>query len=325
MSSFTLTPYSGPTAGGNPVAVTGSGLSRVTSVRFGDQPAEIVSHVGDTQVVVNAPPGTGTAAVVAVTADAELHMASYTYVSAPSITSLSPSGGPETGGNAVVITGTGFTGVTTVSFGSTPVPSFTVNSDTSIVAIAPPGVGAVSVSVASPAGSSNTVCYEYGEVETAETIVLAFDSTDWRYLQAPPAADQPSFYKRGFDDSDWPTGQAAFGSIHGPCPWNNRETVKTIWTPNTDLLVRHWVYIPRSAQQVRISGTVDNDAQVYFNGSLVQSVRSGWCRPNAIDVVVPASDVECCNLLAVRAQDHGSATFLNVQVSYTYTKATSSD
>ncbi|MBL1102023.1 hypothetical protein [Streptomyces coffeae] len=153
--------------------------------------------------------------------------------------------------------------------------------------------------------------------QASETVALGFNSTDWRYLQVPPATDQPWFFKRGFDDSDWPTGQEAFGSVRGGCSWNTTETVKTSWAPNTDILTRHWVHIPRDAQQVHISGTIDNDAQVFFNGSLVEAVNSGSCRPNAIDVVVPASDIECCNLLAIRGHDSGLATFLNVQVTYT--------
>lgn len=150
-----------------------------------------------------------------------------------------------------------------------------------------------------------------------QTVVtaLGYNSTDWRYLQVPPAANAPLFYHRNFDDSGWPTGQEGFGTGTG-CAWNNPANVKTPWALNTDILVRHWVHIPRNALQVRVEGTIDNDAQVYFNGHLVQAVRSGFCHGGAINVAVPADDLECCNLLAIRGHDYGGSTYLNVRVTY---------
>ena len=61
----------------------------------------------------------------------------FTYVAAPTVTSLSPTSGPATGGTAVTITGTGFTGATAVTFGGTAATAFTVNSATSITATSP--------------------------------------------------------------------------------------------------------------------------------------------------------------------------------------------
>lgn len=151
-----------------------------------------------------------------------------------------------------------------------------------------------------------------------QTVVtaLGYNSTDWRYLQVPPANNRPFFYARSFDDSDWPAGQEGFGTVAGPCAWNNPANVRTPWAVNTDLLARHWVHIPRDAQEVRIQGTVDNDAQVYLNGHLLQAVRSGNCAADAINVVVPGNYLDCCNLLAIRGHDYGLATYLNVRVTY---------
>lgn len=75
-------------------------------------------------------------------------------VAMPSVTGLNPSAGPLAGGNQVTITGTGLTTVSSVSFGSTPASSFTVNSDTSISATAPAGAGTVDVRVTNAAGQS---------------------------------------------------------------------------------------------------------------------------------------------------------------------------
>ncbi|HEU5158756.1 MAG TPA: hypothetical protein VFU43_17290 [Streptosporangiaceae bacterium] len=144
---------------------------------------------------------------------------------------------------------------------------------------------------------------------------LGYNSTDWRYRQVPPGADAPVFYERGFDDSTWSTGREGFGTRTG-CPFNTPANVHTGWAPNTDMLVRHWVHLPRGARQVRIEGTIDNDARVYFNGNLVQTALSGSCQTGAINVVVPDNYLECCNLLAIRGHDYGGSTYLNVRVTY---------
>jgi len=57
---------------------------------------------------------------------------------APIVTGLDPSSGPAAGGTPVVITGSRFTGATAVHFGATPAASFTVISDSEIVAVSPP-------------------------------------------------------------------------------------------------------------------------------------------------------------------------------------------
>ena len=76
---------------------------------------------------------------------------------APTVTSVSPSTGPTTGGSSVVIRGTDFIGATGVAFGSTPASSFNVDSDTQITATSPAGtLGTVDVQVTTPGGASST-------------------------------------------------------------------------------------------------------------------------------------------------------------------------
>ncbi|MFK3967469.1 IPT/TIG domain-containing protein [Ensifer adhaerens] len=70
------------------------------------------------------------------------------------ISSVSPASGSPTGGTSVTIPGTGLAGATTVKFGSVPAASFTVNSDTQITAVAPPGTaGPVDIVVTTGSGS----------------------------------------------------------------------------------------------------------------------------------------------------------------------------
>jgi len=79
-------------------------------------------------------------------------------VGPPSVTGLSPSGGPITGGNQVAISGANFTTVSAVMFGSNAASSFTLNSSTSITAVAPAGAaGTVDVTVTNAVSASPTV------------------------------------------------------------------------------------------------------------------------------------------------------------------------
>ncbi|SFT59959.1 putative Ig domain-containing protein [Mesorhizobium sp. YR577] len=74
---------------------------------------------------------------------------------APTITSISPTSGPTTGGTSVVITGTNLTGATAVTFGGTATISFTVDSATQITATTPAqAAGPVDVAVTTPGGSA---------------------------------------------------------------------------------------------------------------------------------------------------------------------------
>src|SRR4051812_8947303 len=77
---------------------------------------------------------------------------------APIISSMSCSGGPQTGGTIVVITGSGFAAngahEPLVNFGATPAVTANVDSDTQITALSPPGSGVVYVSVTTIDGTS---------------------------------------------------------------------------------------------------------------------------------------------------------------------------
>ncbi len=77
-------------------------------------------------------------------------------IASPVVDELQPNDGPEVGGTAVTILGSGFTGATAVNFGLLEAESFTVNSDTSISAVSPPvgAQGVLNVTVTTPDGTS---------------------------------------------------------------------------------------------------------------------------------------------------------------------------
>ena len=88
----------------------------------------------------------------------------YTPTSAPVVSTATPSG--VSVGNQVTITGNGFTGTvvsTGVKFGATAATSWTVVSDSLIVAIMPTGsAGAANITVTNATGTSNSLAYTRG-------------------------------------------------------------------------------------------------------------------------------------------------------------------
>ncbi|MFE9005104.1 IPT/TIG domain-containing protein [Streptomyces sp. NPDC007875] len=164
-----VSPGQGPAAGGNTVTLTGSGFTGATAVRFGSTPASSFTVVSATQITAVVPPGSGTVQVMVAGPGGTSNGVGYSYVAVPVpvLTSVSPGQGPVGGGNTVTLSGSGLTGVTAVTFGSTPATSFTVVSATQITAVAPPGAtGPVQITVTGPGGTSNGVTYFYVGVPT---------------------------------------------------------------------------------------------------------------------------------------------------------------
>ncbi|MFX0578987.1 IPT/TIG domain-containing protein [Nocardia nepalensis] len=161
---ISLTPISGPAAGGTTVALTGVGLTGATGVSFGATPATSFTVVSDTLITAVAPAGVGTVQVTVTTAVGSSNGLAFTYLSVPALpilASITPISGPVVGGTLVILTGTGFTGATAVSFGATPATFYFVFSDSLIIAVTPAGTGTVPVTVTTAAGTSNSVSYTY--------------------------------------------------------------------------------------------------------------------------------------------------------------------
>lgn len=157
-----ISPASGPTAGGTTVTINGAGLIYVTDVFFGSVSATSHTVISDNQITAVSPAGTGAVAVTASTPAAFSNGALFQYVAAPTLTSISPTTGYVLGGNNVTLTGTGFTTTQNVFFGSLPT-SYTVLSDTSITATAPAvgSAGPVNVTVQNGGGTSAPQTYTY--------------------------------------------------------------------------------------------------------------------------------------------------------------------
>jgi alpha-tubulin suppressor-like RCC1 family protein len=153
-----ITPSSGPTAGGTSVTITGSGFLTGARVKIGNAATsvDVVSETEITATTAMTPAGSDEV-VVSDFGGTSTGGPSYTYIAPPpTVTSITPTLGMTAGGTSVSITGTNFTGATGVKFGSTSATSFTVNSESSITAVSPVGMGTVDMTVTTPAGTSAT-------------------------------------------------------------------------------------------------------------------------------------------------------------------------
>lgn len=158
-ATTTISPASGPAAGGTTVTISGTGFTNATAVMFSTGFGTNLTVVSDTQLTVKAPSGTaGSTADVTVMTPGGTSPPNpsvrYTFVAAPVLTGLSMTAGPSSGGTAVTITGSGFTGATSVTFGGVAGTGVNVISDTIISVTSPAGAGTVDVNVTTPGGVS---------------------------------------------------------------------------------------------------------------------------------------------------------------------------
>ena len=139
-------PSQGSASGGTIITITGVNLANATAVKFGS--LQVTSFASDsaTSITLSTPAGTvgpidvqvataGGASAVNAPAD------QFTFLGVPTVTGVSPSQGPGSGGTAVTITGTDLANATAVDFGVTAVTSFTSDTATSITLNSPLGAG----------------------------------------------------------------------------------------------------------------------------------------------------------------------------------------
>ncbi len=156
-----VSPNSGPTTGGTRVTITGTNFAGTSQVYFGSIPAAEFTVSSNTSITATAPAEASGAVDISVynagasaTSNADLFTFSSSS-SRPVVAGVSPSVGSTIGGTVVAISGTNFTGASGVMFGSIAATTITVNSATSITAVAPAeAAGTVDVTVTTPGGTS---------------------------------------------------------------------------------------------------------------------------------------------------------------------------
>jgi hypothetical protein len=108
----------------------------------------------------------------------------------PTVTTVTPNTGPPAGGTAVTISGTNFTGATSVRFAGQPATSVVVVSATSITCVTPPAAqdGPTSVSVTTPGGTgaSPPTAFTYSGATGTSDVFPAFIP-----IMPPPLVGNP--------------------------------------------------------------------------------------------------------------------------------------
>ena len=166
-----------------PVTITGTNLSLATNVTFGGDPATVQSAAVDGTSIVVLPPVRSAVGAVTVKVEnvvdgdavSDSLTNGFTYTTAAAtVSSVSSSTAPA--GTTVTILGTGFYGVTSVSFGATPATSYTVANANTIYATVP-----LTPSGAQGATVNVTVVNSTGVASTGDTAT----ADDWTWNGNP--------------------------------------------------------------------------------------------------------------------------------------------
>jgi hypothetical protein len=136
---LSITPASGPTAGGTPVTISGANFATGATVTIGGVAATSVSVASSTSIqATTGARAAGTADVTVTVEGRSSTLASaFTYVALPppTISGISPSSGSTSGGTTVTLTGTNFAAGAAVVIGGVAATGVTVISSTSLRAV----------------------------------------------------------------------------------------------------------------------------------------------------------------------------------------------
>jgi hypothetical protein len=140
-----LSPSDGGTAGGTRVTLTGSEFDGTTQVAFGGVAATSFTDDTDSTISAVAPAhAAGSVQITVTTPYGTSNGKAFSYVGAPSVTSVSPALGPVSGGQQITVTGTGFTSDAAVRLLKgkktvLPATDVSVVSSTELTAVTPAG------------------------------------------------------------------------------------------------------------------------------------------------------------------------------------------
>ena len=162
-----LIPANGPSTGGTILTLVGDGFAKGLTVKLGGAAATDVALLGPGTLTLTLPPGpAGPTDVTLALADgrATTLKNGFVYFDAtsnappPSLTSLAPNAGPNTGATVALVTGAGFASGARVFFGGVEAELPTLVDATRLVAVTPASLpGPVDVLVVNPDGKSATL------------------------------------------------------------------------------------------------------------------------------------------------------------------------
>jgi len=157
-----ISPEIGPTSGGKRVTITGANFVDGATITIGGNAATDVV-ITATKIYAKTPAGSAGSADVVVSnpaSQSDTLTAGFTYIPKPTVTSISPTSGPITGGTTITITGENFVDGVIVSISTVAANNVVFVSATQITAKTPAmalGMGTVDVAVTNPASQSYTM------------------------------------------------------------------------------------------------------------------------------------------------------------------------
>jgi hypothetical protein len=176
-----VTPSSGPAAGGTRVTFAGSGFSTTAGAtqfsaanfQFSNVACSSTTLCTAVSPPVSVPAGSsviGNTVTATVNGqDGENRALYFIWYGSPQLNTLSPTSGPAAGGTTVTLTGGTFPssngsppGAVSVRFGPAPATGVSCSTDGgTCTATAPPSTGTVQVTITTPGGTSNGLSYTY--------------------------------------------------------------------------------------------------------------------------------------------------------------------
>ncbi|MBC9931818.1 IPT/TIG domain-containing protein [Chitinophaga qingshengii] len=266
-----ITPGKG--TAGTVVTIYGKHFTGATAVSFGSVPATALTVVSDT--VMTATVGNGsTGEVVVTTPDGTISYKSFTYLQpVPEVSAFTPAGGIE--GTDVTITGTGFTGATTVSFGGVPASVFTVVADTVITARV--GKGATGNVVVMTGSGADTL----GGFTYLAPSILSFSPAI--YTPGQQVTITGINFNGATNVSFGGTPASSFvvvsDAIITAVPGNGTSGVVQVTTPNGIALLDGFIYRPLPAASPRIKAF---DPQEGTSGTVVTIRGTGFSNTTSV-------------------------------------------
>lgn len=151
-------PSSGFTSGNQIITISGSNLNGATSVTIGGNPCVSFMVADPDTIICLTPPGTVGAkdVFVANLGGSSTLPASFTYITPPNVTAVSPPRGATAGGYVIQIIGTDFTSdITNIKIDNNNCINFNIDSPTQISCMVPPRnqAGAVNITLETTSGS----------------------------------------------------------------------------------------------------------------------------------------------------------------------------
>ena len=163
-SITSITPNGGSPAGGTVITIEGNGFVSGITADLGGISCSPVVFISTTQITCTTPAKTtGVVSLTLTNPDTQTvtKASAYSYANAPTVSTLTPSSGPVSGGTSIKIAGTGFLNGATATLGKKPCLNVVFVNSTLITCTTPSGTGTSNMVVTNPDTQVSTQNVEF--------------------------------------------------------------------------------------------------------------------------------------------------------------------